>query len=70
VGKGLQLLFNGGNDFWVAMAGIQHRDAGGEINHLVPFNIPQRSVLRFLNKVAAHHPYAAWSRLLATLIQF
>ena len=70
VGKGLQLLFNGGNDFWVAMAGIQHRDAGGEIDHLIPFNIPQRSVLRFLNKVAAHHPYAAWSRLLATLIQF
>ena len=70
MGKGLQLLFNGGNDFWVAMAGIQHRDAGGEIDHLIPFNIPQRSVLRFLNKVAAHHPYAARSRLLATLIQF
>ena len=52
------------------MAGIQHRDAGGEIDHLIPFNIPQRSVLRFLNKVAAHHPYAARSRLLATLIQF
>jgi hypothetical protein len=52
------------------MAGIQHRDAGGEIDHLIPFNIPQRGVLRFLNKVAAHYPYAARSRLLATLIQF
>jgi hypothetical protein len=52
------------------MAGIQHGDAGGEIDHLIAFHIPQRGVLRLLNKVVAHYAYAARRRLLATLIQF
>ena len=70
MGKGLQLLRDGGNNFRVAMAGIEHGNSRSKINHLIAFHIPQRGILRLLNKVIAHYAYAARRRLLATLIQF
>ena len=63
MGKRVELFFNRGNDFWMAMAGIQHRDPGGEVDVLVTFHVPHRGVFSFISIEVTHHADAARRRL-------
>ncbi|MNP06797.1 hypothetical protein D3C76_987960 [compost metagenome] len=59
VGKRLELFFDGGDHFGMAMTGVEHRNPGREVDHLVALDIPQRGVFRFIGVKTAHHPDAA-----------
>ena len=63
VGKRVELFFDGGNDFRMAMAGIQHRDPGGEVDVLIAFHVPHRGVFGFIGIEVTHHADAARRRL-------
>jgi hypothetical protein len=43
----------------MAVAGVEHRDAGGEVDVFAAFDVPQRRVLGALGIEAAHHAHAA-----------
>jgi hypothetical protein len=47
----------------MAMAGIQHRDPGGEVDVLVAFHVPHRGVFGFIGIEVTHHADAARRRL-------
>ncbi len=60
MGEAFQLLPDGGDDFRVAVAGVEHRDAGGEIDVALAFDIPQFGILCARCVKIAHHADAAW----------
>ena len=68
--KRLELFFDGGDDFWVTMPGIQHCNTSGKIDHLTAFHIPQCCVFRPLSVKATHHADPARRRLQTPFIQF
>ncbi len=63
MGKGVELFFDGGNDLWMAMAGIQHRDTRSKVDVLVALDVPYRGVFRFIGIEVTHHADAARRRL-------
>ncbi len=52
------------------MAGIQHRDAGGEIDIFIAFDIGQGGVLRAPGKEVAHNAHPARGSGKTTLMEF
>ena len=63
MGKGMKLFFDGGDNFRMAMPGIQHGDPGGKINILVTFYIPHRGVFGFIGIEVTHDADTARRRL-------
>ncbi len=70
MGKGVELFFNSGNDFGMAMAGIQHRNAGGEVDILVAFYVPHRGIFGFIGIEITHDADTARRRLQTPVVQF
>ncbi len=59
VGEALQLLLDGGDDFRMAMPGIEHRDAPGEVDVATAFDIPEFGALGAVGIKTGHHADAA-----------
>lgn len=70
VGKLLQLLFHCRHQFRMAMSGVQHRDACGEIDVLVALNILQRGVFCRLGEEVTHYANPARGGRKTTLMEF
>ncbi len=70
VGKLLQLLLHRRDQIRVAMSGIQHRNACGEIDVLVALNILQRGVFSRLGEEVTHHANPARGGRKTTLMEF
>ena len=70
VGKLLQLLLYRRDQFRVAMPGIQHRNACGEIDVFVALYVLQRSVFCRLGEEVTHHANPAWGSRKTTLMEF
>ena len=52
------------------MAGIQHRNPGGEVDILVTLNVPHRGIFGFIGVEVTHHADTARRRLQTPVIQF
>ncbi|CDK59514.1 conserved hypothetical protein [Escherichia coli IS9] len=70
VGKLLQLLLHRRDQIRVAMPGIQHRNACGEIDVFVALYVLQRSVFCRLGEEVTHHANPAWGSRKTTLMEF
>ena len=58
MGKTLQLGGDGGLDPWMAVPGVEHRDATGEIDEAAPFDIPELGVLGMVDEEVPEHGHA------------
>ena len=70
VGKLLQLLLHRRDQIRVAMPGIQHRNACGEIDVFVALYVLQRGVFSRLGEEVTHHANPAWGSRKTTLMEF
>ncbi len=59
VGEVLQLLLQRGDDLGMAMADVHHRDAAGEVDIALAFDVPQLGALGAVGVEAGHHAHAA-----------
>ena len=55
VRKALELCLDRGDDLRVAVAGVHHRDAAGEVDVAPTFDVPQLGVLGVVGEEGAHH---------------
>ena len=58
-----KLCFDGADDFGMAVPGIEHADAAGEIDVALAFHVPDLGVLGARRKYLRHHADAARGRL-------
>ncbi len=58
MGEARQLLLYRRQHFGMPVAGIEHSNAGGEINIFPPLLVPQRGVFGFRRKEITHHAHA------------
>ncbi|MNL34691.1 hypothetical protein D3C87_1566750 [compost metagenome] len=70
VGQLVQLFGHGGDDFRVHVAGVQYRDAAGEVDEFATFNVRHGGVLRRLSEDRVNLADTTWNSCGTTGHQF
>ena len=68
VGEAVELGADGGQHGGVAVAGVEHRDAGGKVGEGAAFHVPQGGVLGAVGVEVTHHAHATGGGGLAALV--